>query len=765
MAVDSQLLYYKKPAKLWTSALPLGNGSIGAMMFGEVQCETVSLNYDQLWTGFPKTYQHMCSYDSFEKARKLALDGKLYESQKVLEADFEGLNSEAYMPFGDIIIESPKGRVKNYSRSLDLSTAVHTIKYAKSNITYTRETFISNPDKALVMKISADSEKAVSFVLKIKSPLKSSTFKTNDTLVLDGICPSYSLSNKDLLGSEYEEYSDDEAKKGISFRGAVKVKTDGNLTVSDDRITVSDADTAVIYFSCESSFNGFDKHPNLEGKEYKNACLDALSAVFEKDYENVKAAHISDYKSYYDRVALDLGTANKEMIPTDKRLAEFAGKKKDPALYTLLFNFGRYLTIAGSREGTQAMNLQGIWNHRINPPWSSNYTVNINTEMNYFPTLMVDMPELHLPLIDFINDISFTGEKTAKEIYHARGFTCHHNVDIWRMTTPVQGNSQWSFWPMSSGWFCRHLYEHYEYTLDIDFLRDTAYPVMKKAAEFYLDMLVPDKDGYLIIAPSTSPENSFKYGKEECSVSQTSTMSLSIIKELFIDCLKAAEKLNDSCNIIDDINEKLPKMLPFKVGSKGDLLEWYNEEEWTEPHHRHISHLYALHPARLINHEDTPELIEACRKTLEYRGDNGTGWSLGWKINFWARMWDGNHALKLVDMQLRPVDNKYVINYKGGGGTYPNMFDAHPPFQIDGNFGAVSGIAEMLMQSTEDTIYLLPALPDKWSNGSIKGLCAKGNIKVDIEWKDGRLSNYKLSGDTTGKKIKYNGKELQGELN
>ena len=406
------------------------------------------------------------------------------------------------------------------------------------------------------------------------------------------------------------------------------------------------------------------------------------------------------------------------------------------------------------------MNLQGIWNHRVRPPWSSNYTVNINTEMNYFPTLMIDLPEMHLPLIDFVKEMSITGEKTAKEIYHARGFTGHHNIDIWRMTTPVQGNSQWSFWPMSSGWLCRHLYEHYEYTLDKAYLKDTAYPVMKKAAEFYLDMLVPDKDGKLIIAPSTSPENSFYYGKEHCSVSQTSTMSLSIIKELFGNCIKASEILGETCSVIDEIKDKLPRMLPFMVGAKGDLLEWYKDEEWTEPHHRHISHLYALHPARLINHEETPDLIEACRKTLEYRGDAGTGWSLGWKINFWARMWDGNHAMKLIDMQLNPVENRYHINYKGGGGTYPNMFDAHPPFQIDGNFGAVSGIAEMLMQSTEDTIYLLPALPDKWANGSIKGLRAKGNIKVDIEWKDGKLADYKLSGNTEGKRIVYNGNTL-----
>ena len=759
MARDSEILFYKKPAKNWTSALPLGNGKIGAMIYGKAQKEVISLNHDELWTGYPRSYTDMCSYDSFVKARELALEGKLNEAQSLLESDFEGYNSQAYVPFGDIEITCVKGFVKNYERRLDISEAVHTVKFEKNGVEYKRESFVSAPDNVMVVNFTASASKSVNLAIKMKSELKNTVFVEGNRLILDGTCPSNSPCNEEYESADYNKYPDDPAKKGMSYRGVVAVNTDGNVEYTADEIIIKDADSATLYFSCETSFNGFDKHPNLEGKEYKNAVMETIDKAVVIPYEVIKATHINDYKSFYNRVNLDLGTNNKENVQTDKRLAEFMHSHSDLGLYTLLFNFGRYLTISGSRPGTQAMNLQGIWNHRVCPPWSSNYTTNINTEMNYFPTLMIDLPEMHLPLVQLVKDLSITGEKTAKEIYHARGFTAHHNVDIWRMSTPVQGNSQWSFWPMASGWFCRHLYEHYEYTMDKDFLK-SVYPVLKKAAEFYLDMLVEDKDGYLMIAPSTSPENEFWWDKKACSVSQTSTMSMSIIKELFINCKKSAEILGIDDEVIAEINEKQPRLLPFKVGAKGDLLEWYDDVEWCEPHHRHVSHLYALHPAKLINHQDTPELIEAAKKTLEYRGDNGTGWSLGWKINFWARLWDGNHALKLIDMQLRPVDNKYVINYKNGGGTYPNMFDAHPPFQIDGNFGATSGITEMLMQSTEDVIYLLPALPEKWNDGSVKGLRAKGNIKVDIIWKDGKLADYKLYGNTEGKKVVYAGQVI-----
>lgn len=741
MKTDSNLLWYNKPAKVWTQALPLGNGTLGAMVFGKTEKEVIALNHDELWSGFPQDKSNKGSWVHFTKARELALAGKLNEAQELIEKKWLGTWTQAYMPLGNLVIDFGKNhKPTDYCRKLDLTTAIASVDYTIDKTTYKRELFASCPAKTIMVKLTADGEDKLNFSVKLNSELKSEVTIQDGLLLMDGECPSE--FNRD--GNDHEiVYNEKDEIRGIQFRSAVRIETDGHIAYNSKHITVRLAGEATIYFTAETSFNGWQKLPVTQGKAFKEPCANRINAL--GSFDDLKTAHIADYQSYYGRVELDLGSSGKENVPTDRRLISFEKTQKDLGLYTLLYNYGRYLAISCSREGSQPSNLQGIWNDKLIPPWHSNYTVNINTEMNYWPILMCSMPELNMPLVAMIKDVSISGQAAAKEHYNAPGFVCHHNVDLWRHAIPVSGSAVFAFWPMASGWLCRHLFEHYEYTNDIRFLKETAYPIMKSAAAFYLTYLVEDKDGFLIAAPSTSPENSFTYEGKSCSVSQTSTMTMGIIKDLLTNCVKVAEVLNCDADFAELLTVKLTKMLPFRTGSKGQLLEWYEEVEEREPHHRHVSHLYSLHPAHLISVEETPELANACKKTLELRGDDGTGWSLGWKINFWARLRDGDHALILLEKQLRYVKS-VGFNYKNGGGTYTNLFDAHPPFQIDGNFGAVSGMTEMLMQSVNDTIYLLPALPAKWPEGHVKGLTAKRNIKVDIEWKNGRMTRCALTG-------------------
>ena len=659
------------------------------------------------------------------------------------------------MPLGNLEIDfDGKGRVKNYKRYLDLENSVAGVEYVRNGVSYKREYFASYPSKAIAAKFSSEGGK-MSFTFGLTSKLRSSSYVEGNTVILDGECHGENNIDNE---SGNKIYFDEPEMRGMRFRAVVKVITDGTMKTVENRISVTDATEAVLFFVAETSFNGWDKHPFIEGKEYKTPCAERLAAL--SNYENEKAIHIKDYTELYNRVKLDLGEGRGD-LETSKRLVAFKRNKNDVSLVTLVYNYGRYLAISSSRIGSQPSTLQGIWNDRITPPWHSNYTVNINTEMNYWPVLMCRMPEVNYPLIEMVKELSISGEKAAKGQYGAKGWTSHHNVDLWRLSTPVSGSAQWAFWHGSSGWLCEHLFEHYEYTNDVDYLRNTAYPIMKKAAEFYLDIMT-EYEGKLVLAPGTSPENTFEYEGKRCCVAKYSTMSMSIAKELFLNCIKACKILGEDASFAKELDETLAKMADFKLGSDGQLLEFDDDYPEVEIHHRHVSHLYALHPARLITVDGTPDLAKACRRTLERRGDNGTGWSLGWKINFWARLFDGDHALKLIELQLRPVKS-IGINYTNGGGTYENLFDAHPPFQIDGNFGFVSGITEMLMQSYDGKIYILPALPSKWKNGKVSGLLAKGGVIVDIEWKDGKAVSYSLEGKGNFTVI-VNGKETSVEL-
>lgn len=761
MVNDSKVLFYKSAAKEWLQAMPLGNGFLGAMVYGRTDNETIAMNSDSLWTGFPRPSQvKEGANEAFIKARDLAMKGEYRKAQDIIEDKVLAHCSQAYMPLCHIKYKFKNTCfLKDYERQLDLETGVNTVTYSRGKNKTKRESFVSAVDDAYIEQISCN-QKALNLEISLTTQLKGKSFCENGMLLLDGMAPSDSPCNQETYARlDAPQYPDDPALQGTHFRCALKVVTDGKVEYKTKSIVISNAKNVTVVFCTENSFNGYDKHPVLEGKEFKNACVEKLNKVNADDFAALKTAHIDDFSSYFNRVSLDIGSDKKGNIPTDKRLIKHNKGESDIGLYALIFNFGRYLVISGSRAGSQATNLQGIWNDKVAPPWSSNYTVNINTEMNYWPVLPCNLAEFNQPVIDLVKDLSVKGERTAKEIYGARGFCAHHNVDIWRYCDPASGDAQWGFWNMSGAWFCQHVFNHYLYTNDKAYLKETAYPIMKKCIQFILDLLIEDKDGYLIMAPSTSPENEFLIDGVAMSLSETTTMTMSIVKEVFANTIKAAEILGENDEDIEAMRKALPRLLPFKVGSRGELLEWYKELKEHEPDHRHKSHLYGLHPGNLITPDETPDLVKACIRSLELRGDNGTGWSLGWKINMWARLWDGDHALKLLDMQLRPVPAVRNVRYRGGG-TYPNLFDAHPPFQIDGNYGCTAGIAEMLLQSREGKIFLLPALPSAWKNGKVTGLKAIGNITVDIEWKNGKMVNYNLDGNTDGIEIYCQGKRI-----
>ncbi|PTB97306.1 hypothetical protein C9994_03480 [Marivirga lumbricoides] len=734
-------LWYDRPADNWNEALPIGNGRLGAMVFGDPEEEHLQLNEETIWAGEPGNNIPDGFKELLPEVRALIFEGKYKEAESLLMTRvprFAPSDNNYGMPYqsaGDLYIAFPDHQnSKNYRRQLDIKNAIASVSYEVEGVTFKREIISSFTDDVIIIRLSASKPKSISCKIKLTTSHK------EQNLTVEGDRIRLLATSGDVAN-----------KKGkVKFNSIVQPVADGGKVItSDETIEIQQANSITIYLSIGTNFIAYD---SLSG-DAESKAKSKLKAAVSQDFYKAKEEHSSYYKKYFDRVSLSFPQSNKNERPTDQRLKEFA-KDNDLSLVSLYFQYGRYLLISSSQPGTQPANLQGVWNDKLSPPWDSKYTVNINTEMNYWPAEVTNLPEMHEPLFSMIEDLSVMGQESAKEMYGARGWNMHHNTDIWRVTGPIDG-AFYGMWPMGGAWLTQHMWQHYLYTGDTAFL-EKVYPILKGSTLFYIDVLQEEpKHGWQVITPSMSPENEHPGGT---SLAAGNTMDNQLVFDVFSNYIKAASILGKDLTFADSVKSALEKLPPMQTGKFGQLQEWMTDWDNPSDKHRHVSHLYGLYPSNQISPFTHPDLFSAARTSLVQRGDKSTGWSMGWKVNLWARLLDGDRAFKLIEDQLTPASDK---ENGEGGGTYANLLDAHPPFQIDGNYGCTSGIAEMLLQSHDGEIFILPALPTQWPAGEVKGLVARGGFIIDINWEKGKVKKVKIVSQLGGNCRIRSGKKLQ----
>jgi alpha-L-fucosidase 2 len=751
----SQTLWYDEPAEVWTEALPVGNGRLGAMIYGGTKEETIQFNEETLWTGQPHDYAHKGAHKYLDELRELLWKGKQKKAHALGNEHFmsEPFGQFSYQPFGNILLDFPgHENAVNYKRQLNLEDAISSVYYEVDGVKFKRDVFTSTPDQLTAIRIEADKQGVINFSATMDSPhTKYEVLVDGNEIVLTGLSNNY--PNEQKRRGTYPESK-------VTFEARLKVVNDGGELVQDGNlIQIKNAKSATLYLVAATSFVDFS---DISADPAKR-CVEYLSAFDGKSYEEIKASHIADYQELYSRVNLDLGKSEISERPTGERLISFK-QDEDPSMVALLYQYGRYLLISSSRQGTQPANLQGIWNERLIPPWDSKYTININAEMNYWPAEITNLSELADPVIRLVEELSVTGKNIAKEHYNMNGWVAHHNTDLWRGAAPIN-NANHGVWPTGGAWLSQHLWWHYQFTGDKEYLKNRAYPILKEASKFFADYLVPDPKNpkWLVSGPSNSPETG--------GMVMAPSMDHQIIRNLLRNTVEAAKVLGVDADFAKMISDKRAKIAPNLIGKHGQLQEWLIDNDDPKNEHRHVSHLWGLYPGNEIHPLTTPDLAEACKVTLSHRGDGGTGWSRAWKINFWARLLDGDHSFLLLKNLMVPsrVRNTSV---KEGGGLYMNLFDAHPPFQIDGNFGATSGFTEMLLQShlrDEAGDYfqdILPALPSDLASGTISGIKGRGGFEFKISWENGKLTSLEIISVLGNKlNIRYNGKLISRETN